>query len=359
MGAYNFADSYRMAGLAPGADIIRARQKPFETLRGKLTTSQTVDLTRLYFGLATSSAPPWFRDAFAAADASFSMIDNARECAVLASCLLAAGLEDGLVAAGLAPLAAAAGGFRTPLVQPDLLDHIRAELRSEAVKRRQSSPVEINRLTGLAKPKVTELADQLAANPDWAKAVALFKHVDESLGANRTLASHVVGALKPLSRRLAHLEEEVGILWWYVGGWSRVLERPFGEMPLALAATLAGLELAALTTTSPGPIAADAILSRLVTAGRPESSNTVSIVAAVDAFPSEAYDQLALPAALSDLPDLCPMHTAFRMAHEIGETPAWHSPFRRTSQLSGDPVLGPLALSVQVYREALLLSLLA
>ena len=51
MAGFNFADRYKIAGLAPGPEIIGLRQEPFERLRKELTPSRAVELTRLYFGL--------------------------------------------------------------------------------------------------------------------------------------------------------------------------------------------------------------------------------------------------------------------------------------------------------------------
>src|SRR5712691_1088577 len=125
MVGFNFADNYKAAGLTPGPDIIRLREEPFDKLRKSIDASTAIGLTRLYFGLPVPDGTDWFRDAFAKADPSFTMVDNEREAAVLSACLLGAVLDDGKVYGGLAPLAAAAAGNRSPLVRPELLEQAR------------------------------------------------------------------------------------------------------------------------------------------------------------------------------------------------------------------------------------------
>lgn len=137
MTEFNFADNYRAAGLTTGADALRTRQEPFDKLRRAVDPGIATDLTRLYFGLCVPRGTNWFRDAFGATDASFSLIDNAREASVLAAGLLEAAAADGKFYAALATLTTAAGGLRQPPVRPDLIDVMRFAIRKEAVSARQ------------------------------------------------------------------------------------------------------------------------------------------------------------------------------------------------------------------------------
>src|SRR5437899_71713 len=154
MASFSFADSYKAAGLTPGPEIIRLRQEPFDKLRNIIDASTAVGLTRLYFGLPVPDGTDWFRSPFEAADPSFSMLDNQREAAVLSACLLGAALEDGKVAAGLAPLAAAAAGNRSPLVRPEFLEEARKSLHDKAVETRLGAPAGAPRITLPPKSKI-------------------------------------------------------------------------------------------------------------------------------------------------------------------------------------------------------------
>jgi len=359
--AYSFADRYKAASLAPNGEIIRHRQDSIENIRKDIDTERVVELTRLYFGLNPKKSPDWFIEAFSETDPTFSMLDNEREVAVLSECLLAAKLADGVNAAGLALLSASANGNRQPLLERSkLVSEANDALQALSVAGRQFGGSNFKSITLPAKSTVGDSVDKfLQGGPDWNKTAELFKQIsNENLDAIKKLTNQVHGVLLPMSQRLSGLEEEVSMLWWYIGGWSRLLNRPFNELNPALAAGMAGIDLARLTTKAPGPVAAPAILHRLLISNRKGKVPEISIQHMVDNFPPEHYDQLNLGAALKDVPDLCPALTGFRLSAEIGDPSAWKAAFRKIVGFGADTAFHPLELAMQVYREELLVSLL-
>lgn len=358
MTGLSFADAYRAAGLAPGPDIIRVRQEACEKLRSKVDPRRAVDLTRMYFGLPVPGGIDWFIAPFAESDPSFSLLDNEREAAVLSACLLAAALAEGEAAAGLAVLDASFSGRRRPLVRPEFIEEARRTLHEMAVQTRRVA-VEVDQIKPPTKSKVSAEADQFAQAPDWPKAAALFKAAaDESSRSTTNLVAQVTGVLKPMVAQMTDLREELEMLWWYVGGWSRILDRPFAELDPALAAAMAGRDLADLAEDAVGPAAAAAILQRLISAGREANALEVSIRQAVDAFPWDAGGRLTFSDKLSQVADVCPVLTAFQKASEIGKGSAWHGAFKKATRLDPDTSVPPLDMAMQVYRESLLLALL-
>lgn len=320
----------------------------------------SVDLTRLYFGLTVPRGTEWFQEAFGETDPSFSLYDNQREVAVLASGLLSAAIADDETSAALAPLTTAAAGLRQPTVRPELLDEAQHVVSAKAIKDRQrarSNPEQIKRPPDSSVPTETAL---LAEAPNWGKAVTLLKQVsDEAHKATTNLANQTYWVTRPLAADIADLREEVEMLWWHIGGWSRVLERPFADLEPALAAVMAGLDLADLSRTPTGPAAAPAILQRTITAGRKTKATMQAIRGAVDALPQDAFERLSLGDALASVPDVCPVLTAFAKAGEIGSGTAWHGAYTKATSLDPGATFQPLDLAMQVYRERQLLYALA
>jgi hypothetical protein len=356
MAGFNFADSYKAANLAPGPEILRLRQEPFAELRATINAQRTLDLTRLYFGLPVPDGTDWFRDAFAGTDDSFSMLDNEREVAVLSSCLLAAAIADGHALAALVLLATAAAGNRQPLLRPEFLDDAREALLDQEISVRRSGSASSEPISVPPMSKVPAAATTaLAEAPDWAKVATLFKQVGTEADAAAHLAGKVSSALLSLTAEVANLRQEVDILWWFVGGWSQALERPFGDLDGALAPVMAGLDLAHLTSGPKGPAAAPAVLQRLLTSGRKKRKGEVTIQEAVDAFPPDSFGHLQLREELKRVPDICPVLTALSKAHEIAPSPAWYTSFRTASKLEPTAAFHPLDLAMQVYREMLIL----
>lgn len=356
MTGLNLADSYRAAGLTTGPDILRARQEPFDKLRKAIDPQTTVDLTRLYFGLSVPRGTDWFRDAFGEADPSFSLIDNAREVAVLAAGLLEAAAGDGKVCAALATLTTAACGLRQPLVRPELIDLMRFAIQEKAVTARRLAPVDTRQIKLPPKSKIAAELAALTEAPEIAKAASLLKQAsEESAEITKTLTNQVFAVVQPLAAQVVALREEVEMLWWHIGGWSRLLNQPFAELDLALAAVLAGVDMADMSRSATGPAAAAAILQRTLAAGRKTKTAKITVRDAVDALPQDQFDGLALADTLDTVPDLCPVLTAFAKAKQIGNGSAWHASFVRATGLEAGSAFAPLELAMQVYRERLLL----
>lgn len=361
MAGFNLADRYREAGLNPGPDILGLRQEPFEKLRKTLDAKTAIEVTRLFFGLSSPNNTDWFRDAFRATDTSFSMLDNKREIAVLAGCLLDATFEDGQIVGALAALAASAGNARKPEAAPTLLTRFEQELAARAVNVRQRDHGQTDAIKPPVKSALPADAGALAqAIPnDWGKIAGYIKQVsDESIEATKVLAVQVAGVIRPIHADVADLREEVAMLWWHIGGWSRVLEVPFAELPPATAAAMAGLDMSELSRTLVGPAAAPALLQRTIHVGRKGKLGKVRIRDAVDGLPEGGIDKLRAKAVLTTIPDICPILTAFAKARETGAGTAWHAAFRKASGLNEEAEFLTLDLAIQVYRERQVLSAL-
>lgn len=359
MSGFNFADSYKAAGLNPGPAIISLRQKPFDKLLKQINAQMVVDLTRLYFGLPAAQGTEWFRSAFGDNDTSFSMVDNEQEVAVLSACLLDAAISKHDVSAALAVLTVSACGTRTPLVLPDLIENARVALIEIARDQRHSESLIIKQFKSPTNTDLHEKADELVATPAWPQAAELFKQVsDESINITKNLATHVQDTLSPLAEQVEYLREEVSMLWWHIGGWSNVLDRPFVDLEQSLSAIMAGLDLADLSQTLAGPAAAPAILHRTVLAGRNGSDVKTSIKEAVNSYPPDAFTKLELSEELKNVPDICPVLTGFLKANEVGESPAWEIAFKKVVGFDPSVEFELLDLAMQVYRERSLLAAL-
>jgi hypothetical protein len=353
---FNFADNYRAAGLTPSPDALRTRQEPFDKLRQAIDPQTAIDLTRLYFGLSVPRGTDWFRDAFGATDASFSLIDNAREASVLAAGLLEAAAADGKMYVALATLTTAAGGLRQPPVRLDLIDVMRFAIQERAVSARQQAPADPKHIKLPAASKLSAELTALTQGPEITKASVLLKQVsEESAEITKTLTNEVLAVIQPLAAQILTLREEVEMLWWHVGGWSRMLDKPFAELELGLAAVLAGVDMADMSRSDTGPAAAPAIFQRILAAGRKSKTAKIAIRDAVDALPQDQLDHLKLPNALGSVPEICPVLTAYAKAKEIGAGPAWHVAYARATGFEAGAALTPLELAMQAYRERLFL----
>ena len=357
---FSFADCYKAANLTPSPEIVRLRQEAYEKLRYEVYNSRILDLTRLYFGLVTKESPSWFVDAFREHDPSFSMVENQREAAVLAECILANWIiEEDIVFAGLAVLTASFNGNRRSLLERStLVSSAQENLQRISLTDRQTGVINVNEIKLPEKSKVSDLVEEFNESPNVATVGELIEEASaEGIEATKTLTNQVNSVLTGMSGKITQLEEESAMLWWFVGGWSRILERPFSDLKLPLAAAMAGIDLAMLTNKSPGPIAVQALFFRLLNTYRKGKMQKVSIQSAIDDFEPEHYEQLSLNPCLKEIPDFCPLLTGFRLAYDYENDDGWKPAFRKQVGFGAETEFDPVELAMQIYREVLLLSL--
>ncbi len=357
MSSYTFADRYKAAGLSPSHEIIALRQEPVKELAKDASLELIIGLTRLYFGLPVPDGVEWFRDAFQKTDTSFSLIDSAREVSILAACVLAEIIEASNSMAALAPLVAVVGGIRTPTASPEFLEEARQVLANHEVKSRQAHAPDIGVLKLPAKSTANDLVNAAVAANDWTKfgnAINLVSN--ESATANQNLVRQVRLIVSPMAAQVRDLREEVSMLWWYIGGWSQMLEKPFAEMEIGVAAIMAGLDLANLVEGDTGPVAAPAILHRMIVANRSKPPKKLALHVVVDAITPDMFSHLNLPENVPKVSDLCPILCALTKAKEIGNGSGWHAAFKKSTGLDATIELSPLNIAIQVYRESLLVN---
>lgn len=353
---FNFADSYRVAGLNPGHDTLKLRQEPFDSLLNNIDVHMAIKLIRIYFGLPSQDNAEWFRAAFGETDTSFSLIDNAREAAVLASGLLNAAMDNGESYAALAVLTTAAGN-REPIVRDNLIQKAINSLNQKSISERQHT---LKSASTLKVPQQIKTPEEFDSTDLEQVAKMMQKHTDEIYNIVKNIVSQARNIITPLHAEVDALREEVEILWWHIGGWSRILEKPFSELDLAVSASMAGLDLAALIHSSTGPAAAPAILHRTIYSGRQSDIEKITVAEMANSFHEESLKLLKIDFhQLSNNCDIFPTLTALAKASEIGVGDSWFSSYEKLTNLNPNDIsFKPLELAMQVYREHLLLSVL-
>lgn len=356
MAAFNLADRYRSAGLSSTPDILGRRSEAFESLRKSVDVHVVIDLARMYFGLAVPRGSDWFSEEFRKTDATFSLIDNAREAAVIASALLEAAASDGRMIAPLAVTTAAGGKSRSSTLKDGLVDKMKLAIRENAIGMRNTPAIDATRIKQPTKTKTPDELTALQTAHDLGKVVALLKKVgDEGQAGAKALAEQVASVVTPLAAQVNSLREEVEILWWYVGGWTRLTDKPFADLELGQAALFAGIDLADMSRSVTGPAAAPALLQRVVTGSRKGKAGKVVIRDLVAGIPEGDLPNLKASDNVKENADVCIVLGALQKIQEIGGDGAWQSAFVKSTDLAEDISFEPLELAMQVFRERLLL----
>jgi hypothetical protein len=207
-------------------------------------------------------------------------------------------------------------------------------------------------------PKLGEEISDLAQKNEWpALTAALEKIRAEAQNATKAAASQAAKAIKALEKQLRYMREETQMLWWLFGEYSRTLNRNFGAFPPGQAAIIAGIDLGDLTIVSKlSPVAAPAMLERVLRLARKEKTQQKSLAAAIDGI--APADLKALKTfGKGQPPRIFPIMTAIEKAKENGPR-SWHGAFENATSLEAKTGFEPLELATQVYYEHLLGQLL-
>ena len=356
MDDFCFADRYAEAGIAPTAQTIASRQAPAERIVVSATSAQILDLVGIYYG-SPGLALTWLRDEFAKEDPTFSLVLNERETRVLAAAILGALVANQVEIAVLSVIVGSVSGQRPPLQAEWLLRNAEGAHGKIAVDQRKPSKVNAQ-VTHTTTPK---LADEIAGlvSGDWATLLSVLAKIrTESQSSAKATSTQISAALSGLSRQIQLQREESQMLWWLVGGHSRSLSRGFATFSAPQAALVGALDLGALTTvTELGPVAAPAMLERIISlAKKPKGAVQTDIAGAIDGLARDDLEKL--PASASALPPrLAPISAALALARSAGAG-AWHIRFQEVSGFAATLEFEPTVLATQLYRESLLGQLL-
>ncbi|TWA92610.1 GTPase-associated system all-helical protein GASH [Bradyrhizobium stylosanthis] len=347
----NFADRYAQAGLSPGGAIIASRQAPAERILKEIAVPRIFDLVQLYFGRSDLDLT-WLRDEFIQEDAAFSLINNQRECVVLATTMLEAKVAEGNSYTLLALLTASLAGKRCSLEFGWLLDAAKDKFSEQAVAARRPDKIDPKVKVAKSHPKLSE---ELVASPvnDWPTLLANIGKVRaEASEASATIATQASSILGAVDKQMRYLREETQILWWVFGEHSRTFNRPFSSYSPGAAAVIAGVDLGNLTTASVlGPIAAPAILERVLRLTNMKADHQKCRLAdALDGIEPSELQGLQLR---KDQPsNIFPITMAIGKAKE--NPGSWYSTFEKLTGMNATIEFAPIELATQIYYEHLL-----
>jgi hypothetical protein len=281
-------------------------------------------------------------------DASFDAARDARELQVLAAATLAR-LVRTMPDAALVVTTAAMGGLRKPDLPMDLVGMAEAGL--SALSARKHVRESVDEIL-LAAPKVNFAVD--VATLSTMQADALKDHFEKLQAATGAAIERVMSGqnrvVKALHRRIELGEEELQMLWWLTGGYSRSADKSFDEVPDLTRPLVLARELGGITSASPGPGSIRALLTR---AG--VGTAEVKLADAVNGVDEE----WAKAASESELvsPATTPIHFALEQRSEMNSTEAWQSGWSTLTGVSADAQLPSVRMSELFYREHVFLNL--
>jgi GTPase-associated system helical domain len=308
----DFAEWHKSAGMKPDAEALPKHWTAIEAYDPQV--EDIVSLTRLFYRLGKPDETflASFRASFQTADTLFPMRDNDQQLAVLAGAELVHVIDKR---------------------SQDLADMAALSLVCAAAQNLRSGPpvLEIPEIAAryLEKRTTTRSLPDDDASKSWDK-------------------------LQELERELAIVGEESNMLWWLVSEHSRDLKKPWSKYPLAVS-IVAGKELADLTRLIPGPIAAAALLDKVVNSGKKtKSPSSVLIRDVVNEAPIEWRENFVRDRWVEELADIVPISTTIKLSLIAPQDDAWLPAFENGTGIARDSKVAPAVLAYQMFLEGLL-----
>ena len=363
----HFADWYREVDLDVVSETLQARWEGVETIVKNLDNVSSLELVRLLFGRTPidNGFVDGLRVKFAEHDGTFPMRSNDREMAVLAGASLAHCLSSegqlGDVAA-LAILTQAFLPYDDVPPQRDIVTVAEQYLNRRSLSLRSHKRLSPNKPKTLAVEKtVAEIYKQCEDDTDVSSST-LGKALIPPLIQTSKAVARIDKALNVMQEETSHalnvLSEECNILWWVLGGYSQELEATVASLDLGTAAVVAGKELADLIHVTPGPVSAVALLDKMLHSGRKEIPDSLSVGKAINEIPRAWRKRVAEDSDLNQTQTVCPLHLAIKTSLTTEGVQEWGPAYKMATGIELDHRATPLDISLQFYRECLLIRLL-
>lgn len=337
----------------PNADsTVVSRIQDLERWASAATIDDIANLIALVIKLPKDVPPQSFTDKmrgeFRKSDPEFPAYGNDREMEVLAGMMLysimtAAGPNAALCA--LSVLSASAGGaraFNLPAALPvELVLNKLSELGSQ---RPDFTKVAATKEAVTVPPAIATLELEIEALRKCLLAI-----VTNTQTALSRLAQRADKALSDADRFLRQQDEELQILWWYVGRRSHFFNRDIDDIPSPAHPFVFAIDLAEYISILPGPVSIQALLSRAGLRDNNPQPLTELLAEVEPAFLQPMVNQMPIS------PVTHPLHFAIerKLEHSTGD--GWKQAWGHRTKLTDTLTLTPHALALQLYRERLLL----
>jgi hypothetical protein len=349
---FNFIELYRDLDASAPREIVEARHKSFEKLVSKNRARvQIYDLCRLAYQIEPFPPRPWFEDAVREFDphfvASRDKIDAGRIAALLLrQCMTSSGSYAPLTIVTTSYCGrrqSADGNVLTTQANETFLAAVRDHRISDGVElasapKMKAITVEVDAVNAHSPlpGNIAKAAFDAGMASNDAAIKALFESVKRPINSARS--------------DIVRLAEEVDMLWWCIGDWHELLDRPRMETAAALKMVVSGIELGAMVRQLPGPYGAHGILRRISGA---EGDGKSNLEAAIKSLSQEDARKLAVDVPTDSKP-LFPIHAAVQAVAQFGPT-AWEGEFRKVVPDIAEAKMSPFELGVQAFRERALL----
>lgn len=275
-------------------------------------------------------------------DVAFDPLQSERELQVLAASALNY-LVETMPDAAIMVTTASFGGHRKPKLPMDIV--AKAENALAELSARKHARVSGEELRLPAQKVNFEFASEEPQEIDSEQSTAQLEQLQAAITA--AIQSVVAGqnrVVQLLHKQILLDEEELQILWWLLGEYSKTQEKPFSQVAPEIRTLALPYELGRMTVVSPGPASIGAMLARTGIGAKKTKVADVVNAADLEWVKSVSASKLVSPVTT-------PIHFALEQRAELGTNDAWLAGWAQLTGLSADVALPGVRLAELFYRE--------
>ena len=349
---FDFIQFYRDLDGSASREVVEARHKSFQQLSAGIDNlGQIYALCRLAYQIEPPTACPWFENAVREFDPHFVATKDKMDAGRIAALLLR---QRTALSGSYAPLAILTTSYcgRRHSADGDVLTIQANDALIAAVRNHRVSEGEKLGPAPRLKAITTEVDAVNSQNPlpgSIAKA-AIDAAMVSAEAAIKALSDNVRGPIHSTRADIVRLAEEVDMLWWCIGDWHELLDKPRTETAAGLKMVISGIELGAMVRQLPGPYGAHGILRRISGVKADVKS---SLKAAIKSLSQEDAHKLSRSIPQASQP-LFPIHAAIQFVAQLGPV-TWEAEFAKIVPDIAVAEMLPFELGVQAFRERALL----
>jgi hypothetical protein len=344
----NFAAWYSIVSPDLNAVRLDARWKAVVEIAKKCNKAYVPDLVRTFYSRPAEAAfVEALRVAIRDADKTYIMNNDRVELAVISGAAIAHTLE-GVPSADSDALALSIlsmeFGERWTERLPDIVDEAAAYLNKESVRVRENQTLVAETwdsnewkqlLAGLSAKGVAGDVAGLATGLDQ-----ILTRIGTALQVTPTLS----GKLQEVQDRY---QEKSDMLWWLITEHAISTDSRFADLKAGEVSFVLARDLWTLTRLQPGPLAAPALLKKLL-----GTKKLIAVGQAIDSLDLTWRQQWSKEISESQkLGEVCPCLYSLCKSVEAGGTPDWRAACRNVTGLDPELRVQPWRLAHQIYRE--------
>jgi hypothetical protein len=353
--AFDFADAFRELQPAAERSLVDARVVALNELstEARKSVGKIVGLTRIAYDIPLADGDEtgeWLQETLREREASFSLNRDREDAKIMSAIVLDSILQAGnfdrvatlLMAATFAGQRRAPGDGKLEITAKEIFlgsardRGLAFKLQISKSQWRETSKATASVETTIDGSTVKAAIEAVAAEAKAAEARAIEKFNT---------------ALGQLAAENVRLAEEVDLLWWHLGGWSHILNRPLASIEAKSLPFVIGSDVAQMVNTLPGPHGALGIIRKALGASA-DDRQTIEVT--LNAVVPDDRSKLLVGTRNKDV--IASLNYGLALLDDEATTDSFGKTFQKRTALSPDAEMTRFEIAAQAYFERLFIN---